>query len=554
MSVLDYIVMLLFAGIVIVAGLSFGKTGKTMKSYFAAGGAVPWQISGLSLFMSFFSAGTFVVWGSIAYQYGLVAVVIQLTMCIGGVLVGKFIAPAWQKSHALTAAEFVSRRLGISVQKFYSYLILFISMMYTGAFLYPVAKIVNVSTGFPVEFCVIILGLLIILYTVVGGLWGAMITDVIQFIVLTAAVIIVVPLAFDRIGGVRELFIQAPPNYFLPVTPEYSWLFLLAFGIYNGIFIGGNWAYVQRYTSVESPKSARKVGYLFAALYFFSPFIWMLPPMIYKIVNSNLVGLEAEGAYLLMCKEVLPKGLIGLMLGGMVFATASSVNATLNLAAAVFTNDLYKVIRSSSKPKQLMFVAKTAVVVFGLLTIGVALLVPSAGGIVEVVITVGAVTGCSLYGPPIWALFSKYHSGRSILYCTLLGLGINVYLKLLHPIVTGFSFDRAEEMLAGAITPFVLLGGYEIWAKSKKEVSPSYLDYKMKQKEQIGSLSDESEDEEDTEAQNQYGLKVLSKTMALTAGIFVVLALVADKGTWVTLMVGLVIGLASYSIYRNLKK
>lgn len=242
------------------------------------------------------------------------------------------------------------------------------------------------------------------------------------------------------------------------------------------------------------------------------------------------------------------------MLGGMVFATASSVNATLNLAAAVFTNDLYKEIRPSSKPKQLMFVAKTAVVVFGLLTIGVALLVPSAGGIVEVVITVGAVTGCSLYGPPIWALFSKYHSGRSILYCSLLGLGINVYFKLLHPIVTGFSFDRAEEMLAGAITPFVLLGGYEIWAKSKKEVSPSYLDYKMKQKEQIGSISDESEDEEDTEAQNQYGLKVLSKTMALTAGIFVVLALVADKGTWVTLIVGLVIGLASYSIYRNLKK
>lgn len=554
MSVLDYIVMLLFAGIVIVAGLSFGKTGKTMKSYFAAGGAVPWQISGLSLFMSFFSAGTFVVWGSIAYQHGLVAVVIQLTMCIGGVLVGLFIAPAWQKSHALTAAEFVSRRLGISVQKFYSYLILFISMMYTGAFLYPVAKIVNVSTGFPVEFCVIILGLLIILYTVVGGLWGAMITDVIQFIVLTAAVIIVVPLAFDRIGGVRELFVQAPPNYFLPVTPEYSWLFLLAFGIYNGIFIGGNWAYVQRYTSVESPKSARKVGYLFAALYFFSPFIWMLPPMIYKIVNSTLVGLEAEGAYLLMCKEVLPKGLIGLMLGGMVFATASSVNATLNLAAAVFTNDLYKVIRPSSKSKQLMFVAKTAVVVFGLLTIGVALLVPSAGGIVEVVISVGAVTGCSLYGPPIWALFSKYHSGRSILYCTLLGLGINVYLKLLHPIVTGYSFDRTEEMLAGAIFPFVLLAGYEIWAKRKKEVSPSYLDYKMKQKEQIGSLSDESEDEEDTEEQNQYGLKVLSKTMALTAGIFIVLALVAEKGTWITLIVGLVIGVASYSIYRNLKK
>src|SRR5690606_555831 len=105
----------------------------------------------------------------------------------------------------------------------------------------------------------------------------------VQFIVLTAAVIIVLPLAFDRIGGVGELFANAPPDFFLPVNEEYSWLFLLAFGVYNGIFIGGNWAYVQRYTTVDSPRSASKVGYLFAGLYLISPFIWMLPPMIYRL-------------------------------------------------------------------------------------------------------------------------------------------------------------------------------------------------------------------------------------------------------------------------------
>jgi Na+/proline symporter len=66
-QLIDYIVIFLFSGIVVAAGLSFGRSGKDMTSYFAAGGAVPWPISGLSLFMSFFSAGTFVVWGSIAY-------------------------------------------------------------------------------------------------------------------------------------------------------------------------------------------------------------------------------------------------------------------------------------------------------------------------------------------------------------------------------------------------------------------------------------------------------------------------------------------------------
>lgn len=553
MGILDYIVMFVFTGIIIAAGLSFGKTGNSMKSYFAAGGAVPWQISSLSLFMSFFSAGTFVVWGSIAYQYGFVSIAIQLTMCLGGFFVGMFIAPAWQKSRALTAAEFVSRRLGLTVQKFYSYLILLISLMYTGAFLYPVAKIINVSTGFPIEACILVLGILIIIYTAVGGLWGVMITDVIQFIVLTGAVLIVVPLAFDKIGGVEELFTHTPPDFFMPVNEEYSWLFLLAFGIYNGIFIGGNWAYVQRYTSVDSPKSARKVGYLFAILYLISPFVWMLPPMIYRVVNPDLSGLENEGAYLMMCKAVLPRGLVGLMLGGMVFATASSVNTTLNLAAAVFTNDLYKSVRPDTQPKHLMLIAKLAVIVFGIMTIGVALLVPSAGGIVEIVLSVGAVTGCSLYGPPIWALFSRYHTGKSILWCTLLGLSLNLYLKFLHPLLTGISLNRAEEMLAGSLIPILFLSGYEIWARSWGKVSEEYRLYKkIKDTDTVSHGEKTKPADESSKAQNSFGLKILARTMAITSVIFIGLALTADqKALWTTLCVGTVIGLMSWFIHRK---
>src|SRR5699024_8781580 len=150
-------------------------------------------------------------------------------------------------------------------------------------FLYPVAKIINVSTVFSIEACILVLGILIILYTVVEGLWGVMITDVIQIIVLTAAVIILLPLAFDCNCSFGVLITNAQPDFFNVVNEEYSWLFRLAFAIYNGIFIGGNWDYVQRYTTVDSPKSASKVGYLFAGLYLISPFIWMLPPMIYRI-------------------------------------------------------------------------------------------------------------------------------------------------------------------------------------------------------------------------------------------------------------------------------
>ena len=540
MNLLDYIVILLFTLLVLVAGLSFRRSGGDMKSYFAAGGAVPWSISGLSLFMSFFSAGTFVVWGSIAYEYGLVAITIQLTMAIGGFFVGRLIAPAWRKTGILTVAEFIRHRLGEKTQQFYTWLFLILSLVTTGAFLYPVARIVNVSTGFSIEACIVLLGILILIYTAVGGLWAVIITDVLQFVILTAAVLIVLPLATDHAGGLSALSSQTPADFLNLTNGEYTYGFIFAFVIYNTIFIGGNWAYVQRYTSVRSTRSAKKVGYLFGSLYLISPVIWMLPPMLYRSMNPDLSGLENEGAYLLICKEVLPVGMLGLMLAGMVFATASSVNTTLNLSAAVLTNDIYKLFRPQATNKQIMNVARLSTVLFGIGTIGVALLVPAAGGIVEVVLSVGAVTGCSLYGPPIWALFSKRHTGRSILACTLWGLGINVFFKFFTPWLFDFSLNRAEEMLAGALIPFALLLGYEIWAWWRDKQSEEYLLFARKETIKLTTEEDLASGQ-----QNTFGLKVLSITLGLVGLMMIGLGIYArDARGWVISMGVLIMLLA----------
>ena len=141
MSILDfYITISLFSAGVLITGISFSRTGKDLKSFFAGGGNVPWAMSGLSLFMGFFSAGTFVVWGSIAYSYGLVAIIIQLTMAVAGFAVGTWIAPRWHRTHNLTAAEYITERFGVNTQKTYTYIFLAVSIFTTGSFLYPVAQ------------------------------------------------------------------------------------------------------------------------------------------------------------------------------------------------------------------------------------------------------------------------------------------------------------------------------------------------------------------------------------------------------------------------------
>jgi len=532
MAILDYITIFIFTAGILVAGMSFAKTGSSMKSFFAAGGDVPWWISGLSLFMGFFSAGTFVVWGSIAYSYGWVAITIQLTMSLAGFLVGAFLAPRWKNTNVLTAAEYITNRLGLKVQKAYTYIFLFISLFTTGAFLYPVAKIVEVTTGFPLQSSILLLGAICIIYVTVGGLRAVVVTDVLQFVILTAAVLIVVPLSFQKTGGVAAFIDKTPEGFFSIFAGEFTPLFIVAFAIYNMFFLGGNWSYIQRYTTVRNKKDARKVGLLFGSLYLISPILWMLPPMIYRTINPELSGLADEGAYLMMCKLALPQGLLGLMLGGMIFATASSLNGSLNIAAGVFTNDIFKLLRPNTPNDKLMKVARYSTIGFGLLAIVVALLIPLMGGIVNVVISVAALTGVPLYLPIIWTLFSKRQNATSVLSATLISLSVNAFFKFLSPVLFGFGFDRATEMLVGGLVPIALMTIFEVYFISKNKRDAKYDEYKVWRQQRENEVNAEMalNDAKGSEANsdNKQSYKVIGIGISLTGIAIFIMGLLAS--------------------------
>lgn len=552
MNTLDFITIIVFAIGIISVGLSFSGKKKNMKSFFAAGGAVPWQMNGLSLFMGFFSAGTFVVWGSIAYSLGWVSVSIQWTMAIAGLLVGSLIAHRWNKTGVLTAAEYITHRLGVKTQKIFTYLFLFVSLFTTGAFLYPVAKIIEVSTGIPLNTCILLIGGFCILYVAVGGLWAVVSTDVLQFVILTVAVIIVIPMSFNKVGSITEFIQSAPEGFFSLTSKEYTWPFLIAFGIYNAIFLGGNWAYVQRYTSVRNSSDSQKVGWLFGGLYVISPVLWMLPPMIYKVCNPTLVGLESEGAYLMMCKEVLPAGLLGLVLGGMIFATASSMNSALNISAGVVTNDIFKRLHPQSSDKTLMLVARLSTLAFGILAIVVALMVSSMGGIVNVVISVAALTGVPLYLPVIWTLFSKRQTSQSVLTTTLLSLGINAFFKFVTPNWFNLSLSRTEEMVLGVGFPVLILLLFELYYKYKDKTSPDYCSYK---KWEAANQAEKQkvfiETAKATKKQNAFSRKIIGYGILFTGIGIVILGSIAVTGKLLVISIGCLLGITAFFILKK---
>ncbi|HEX7691583.1 MAG TPA: sodium transporter [Sediminibacterium sp.] len=545
MSKLDFGVMSVFAVLMVIIGLVFTvQSSKSSKSFFEAGGQTPWWINGLSLFISYFSAATFVVWGSIAYRYGLVANAIQFTMCVSGLVTALWIAARWKNTGAATAAEYLGSRFGKSAKQYFSYMVLLYSLVSTAAVLYAVGKIVYVATPFSLETCIICIGITIIIYTTGGGLWGVLATDVVQFVILSAAVIIIIPLSLSEVGGMSVFLQKAPPRFFEPVNTEYSIGFMLSFFVYQVVYIAGNWSYVQRYTSVSSTKNAKKVAYLFTGLYLVAPIIWMLPPMIYRVINPSLQGMEAESAYMMLCQKVLPAGLIGLVLSGMIAATASKANTTINTAAIIFAHDIWKDIffRNTSE-KGKIFVARVFTVLFGAGTIFLAILVPAAGGIVEVVLSTAAIAGGSLFGPVIYSLFSKRQTAASLIYISALSLGVSLFFKIFGQPVLGFTLSRTMETVVGVGFPFLLLLAYETYGYFTGKNIP----YLHKQQDATVAVNTEAA------RQNLFGIKVIAWSTAFVGFGITVLGYIAENGK-IAMLVGAVIVLTAITVIVKQKK
>ena len=551
---LDFIVMVVFAILIFAIGLVFTKmSSKSGQAFFEAGGETPWWINGLSLFISYFSAGTFVVWGSIAYKFGLVANAIQLTMAISGGIVAYFIAKRWKRTGVKTAAEYIGRRFGSNAQQFYTYLILILSLFTTASVLYPVGKMVYIATPFSLNTCIMIIGVIIILRTAAGGLWAVLATDVVQFVILTASVLIVLPISLTTVGGMHNFVQHAPVGFFKPFNNDYTFGFMLAFIVYQTMYIGGNWSYVQRYTSVKDEKNAQKVAYIFTILYLVSPILWMLPPMIYRVINPNLQGLEAEGAYMMLCQKILPAGLVGLVLAGMISATSSKANATINLAATVFANDLYKnLIRPKAKSKELILMARLFTLLFGAATVGIAMLVPLVGGIVDFVLKIASIAGGALFAPIIWSLFSKRQTTFSTVTATVLALIVNLWFEMLMPILIHVKLSRTMETVLGQAIPLLVLAGFELYYRSKGMIHINANAFDKTEETERVVLS--KEHHQAAEEQNIFGIQVIGISMAIVSLGIVIIGSMAKLYGNVVIVVGIVIFLVSIIVWLAARK
>jgi len=143
----DWIVFITYLAGTVAVGLFLGRMVRNSKDLFTAGGKSPWWLSGLSAFMTMFSANTFVVWGGIAYEHGIVAVIINLCYGVAALLTGFTVAGKWKELGISTPAEYIDRRFGRGALHFYTWFMTTFRIVGTGGALYAISRLTLAVMG-----------------------------------------------------------------------------------------------------------------------------------------------------------------------------------------------------------------------------------------------------------------------------------------------------------------------------------------------------------------------------------------------------------------------
>ena len=505
----DYLTIALYTVFVLAISVAASRRIRDHKDMFTTNRQSPWWVAGLSGFMTMFSAGTFVVWGGIAYRLGLVAIMINSCYGIAAMLVGYFVAGRWNSLGVTTPAEYVQLRFGTTGLHLFTWTMLMKRILGVSVSLYALAVLLSAliplgeanafrdpHTGtLSLSWAIIAFGSVVVLYTMIGGLWAVLMTDVLQFIVLLLVVLLIAALMLTKSPNIATQSANLPDDFFSPVAGGYGWIFLFGWVTIHFFMVGAEWAFVQRFLAVRTPRDASKSCYLFGALYLVSPLLWLMPPMLYRGMNS---GANPEQAYILAAQSVLPPGVLGLLIAAMFSATASMVSSQLNVFAGVLTNDFYRAfLNRNASNQRLVVVGRFFTALLGALLVVVALLVPYLGGAERLIIAINSLMVVPLLSPALWGLFSRKIGIRQMVVVAMTSFILGATLKfgvLENPLLE--SFERLEptlaflkgqtknlEVLVGVILPVVLLcifelrpgatdAGWHAVLKHERETSP----------------------------------------------------------------------------------
>ena len=393
-NIVDLVVIIIFFLSMIVIGIMSYYRSKNSEDYFVAGGKLPWWLAGISHHVSGHSGAVFVAYAAVAYTHGF-TMYMWWAFPVAVVIIGtaKIFPVYWvrlrKELQIQSPLEYLSIRYNVITQQIVAWTGVLLKVFDVGAKWAAIGILLHVVAGIPMTTGILISGVVTLIYVTFGGLWGVIITDLIQFIVQVLGGIVMFVLVVKRLGGVDSIttvWKSLPPGHSNLFNDPYTAGFVgVMFFVYFLSYNGGIWSLATRYISSPNEKEASKAARLSGVLYLFWPLILFFPMWAAPVILPNLAN-PAESYGWLMVK-ILPQGMIGLVIASLFAATMGMTSSDVNTIAAVITRDILPVVSNKfSKDNHSLRTARTTTFIFTLATIGIALNYERFGGVLGLIV------------------------------------------------------------------------------------------------------------------------------------------------------------------------
>ncbi len=399
MNAVDYLIVLTFLAGIFWFGSYFYKWIRKPDDFYVAGRKLTPFILAATITATNISLYSFIGVSGTAYKHGISIIWQTWTGNMALVFSGLFVIPIMRRLRIRTIPEFLELRYNRAVRLLVSLLWVFRLAFWLGVVLYAGVTAAQQITGIhSFTLWVFTFSLIIIIYTMLGGMWSIVFTDTLQFLLMMAGVLIVMPLSMKAVGWWPGLASQVQAGHLDLITQagKYNWKFVLAIWL-----LGIQWAcldqgLLQRAFSAENTKAVAKGLVLSGIITTPFAFLWVIPGLASSILNPALANPEFAVPTLIV--QLVPNIILGLLVCGLLASQMSTIDSNLAAAATLFTNDIYeRFLNRKATTKDILRAVRMATIITGATMIAVAYLVPYLGGTVDAYLTIISIMDMPLF-------------------------------------------------------------------------------------------------------------------------------------------------------------
>ncbi|WP_419307496.1 sodium:solute symporter [Chromohalobacter israelensis] len=432
---LDSVVLVVYILLVALIGARFGRSQQSTQDYFLGGRRIPGWAIGLSVMATQASAITFIGAPGWGFEGGLERLVTFLNVPLAMAVLIFLLVPVFHRAGIYSIYELLERRFGPATRSVSAGLFLVARGLATGVVLYAPALVLSVVTGWSVNLTIVVMAVLAVSYTVLGGISAVIWTDVIQMFVLWLGALVSMGLMVASLpGGWSDVFaFGAAQGMFdtLDLSLDPGVTYSLWAGLFGGIFLhiayfGTDQSQIQRVlTSPDVQQGQRSLligGYLLVPQMLLFLFIGVMLATYYDqhglAAPDNLNELFPR--YVV---SAFPPGLAGLVIAGVFAAAMSSLDSALNSLSAVSVRDFYtRYVRPDASEAHYLKASRWATVFWGLYATVFAFFAGNLGPVIEAVNRIGSWFYGALLGTFLLAMLSHRTNARGALSGLVLGM------------------------------------------------------------------------------------------------------------------------------------